>query len=157
MPSTSRRPCPMCYSTRMIPFHVEIRPGGPIYEQIVYAATKAVISGQLRPGDPFPSVRSLSKELKINPNTTHKVITHLVTAGMLEIRPGFGTVVAKRPQATKAEKTKLLGEQFEALIVEGKRLGIDLADMQDSLENHWKRLNPRRPSRPEPAQGGRER
>src|SRR5437762_8086735 len=53
--------CPMCYSTRMIPFRVDLRPGGPIYEQIVYAATKAVISGQLRPGDAFPSVRSLSK------------------------------------------------------------------------------------------------
>jgi DNA-binding transcriptional regulator YhcF (GntR family) len=137
----------MCYSTRMIPFHVELRPGNPIYEQIVYAATKAVISGQLRPGDAFPSVRSLSKELKINPNTAHKVINRLVTAGLLEIRPGFGTVVAQRPQASRAEKTRLLEEPFEELIVEGKRLGIELADMQEALENHWKRLNSKRPSK----------
>jgi GntR family transcriptional regulator len=140
----------------MIPFHVELRPGGPIYEQIVYAATKAVISGQLRPGDSFPSVRSLSKELKINPNTAHKVINRLVTAGLLEIRPGSGTVVANRPQATKAEKTRLLEEQFEALIVESKRLGVELQDMQEALEKHWKRLNSRRPSKSEPAHGGRE-
>jgi GntR family transcriptional regulator len=137
----------MYYSTRMIAFHVELRPGGPIYEQIVYAATKAVISGQLRPGDAFPSVRSLSKELKINPNTAHKVIHRLVTAGLLEIRSGFGTVVAQRPQASKAEKTKLLEEQFEELIVEGKRLGIEFADLQEALEKHWKRLNIRRPSK----------
>lgn len=131
----------------MIPFHIELRPGGPIYEQIVYAATKAVISGRLRPGDAFPSVRALSKELKINPNTAHKVINRLVTAGLVEIRPGFGTVVAHRPQASRAEKTRLLEEQFEELIVEGKRLGIELTDMQEALEKHWKRLNIRRLSK----------
>jgi GntR family transcriptional regulator len=140
----------------MIPFHVELRPGSPIYEQIVYAATKAVVSGQLRPGDAFPSVRSLSKGLKINPNTSHKVINRLVTIGLLEIRPGFGTVVANRPQATKAEKTRLLEEQLEVLIVEGKRLGVELPDMQEALEKHWRRLNSRRSSKTGAAQGGRE-
>jgi len=133
----------MCYSTRMIPFYVRFRPGGTIYEQVIYAATKAMMAGQLRPGDVFPSIRSLSKELKINANTAHKVISHLVTTGLLEIRPGFGTVVAKRPEASKAEKTKLLEEQFEELVVEGKRLGIDLEDMQEAIEKHWKRLSTR--------------
>jgi len=125
----------------MIPFRVTFRPGGTIYEQVVYAATKAIISGQLRPGDAFPSVRVLSKELKINPNTAHKVIAYLVSAGLLEIRPGSGTVVAKRPQASRADKTKLLEEQFEELVVEGKRLGIELEDMQEAILKHWKRLN----------------
>ena len=140
----------------MLPFHVAFRPGGTIYEQVVYAATKAMICGQLRPGDSFPSVRALSKELKINPNTAHKVITYLVSTGLLEIRPGFGTVVAKRPQASKAEKTKLLEEQFEELVVEGKRLGIGLEDMEDAIEKHWKRLNSRQAANPEGSQGGRE-
>ena len=125
----------------MIPFHVQWRPGGTIYEQIVYAATKAMISGQLRPGDTFPSVRTLSKELKINPNTAHKVISQLLTAGLLEVRPGTGTVVAKRPGATRAEKTNLLEDQVEELVVEGKRLGIDLPDIQEAVEKHWKRLH----------------
>lgn len=125
----------------MIPFRVEFRPGGTIYEQVIYAATKAMISGQLQPGNAFPSVRTLSRELKINPNTAHKVVTHLVTTGLLEIRPGSGTVVAKRVDASKAEKTKLLQEQFEELVVEGKRLGIELADMQEAIEKHWKRLS----------------
>ena len=83
----------------MIPFRVHFRPGVSLYEQVVYAAKKAVISGQLRPGDPFPSVRTLSKELKINPNTAHKVVMHLVTAGLLATRPGVGTVVAVLPES----------------------------------------------------------
>jgi GntR family transcriptional regulator len=133
----------------MIPFDVEFRPGGTIYEQVVYAATKAMISGRLRPGDAFPSVRALSKQLKINPNTAHKVVAALVSAGLLEIRPGFGTVVAKRPPASKGERTKLLEDYFEELVVEGKRLGITLEDMQEAVAKHWSRLSSRRDTKTE--------
>ena len=124
----------------MIPFHVHFRPGLSLYEQVVYAATKAMIAGQMRPGDPFPSVRVLSKELKINPNTAHKVVTYLVTTGLLETRPGIGTVVAVLPEASAAERTQLLGREIEALVVEAKKLGITLEDMVASIGAHWKRL-----------------
>jgi GntR family transcriptional regulator len=134
---------------------VEFRPGGTIYEQVVYAATKAMMAGQLRPGDAFPSVRTMSKELKINPNTAHKVITQLVTNGLLEIRLGFGTVVAKRAEASPAEKTKLLEDQIEELVVEGKRLGISLEDMEEAIDRHWKRLSGRGTRKMTPGQGGR--
>jgi GntR family transcriptional regulator len=140
----------------MIPFHVEFRPGGTIYEQVVYAATKAMISGRLRPGDAFPSVRALSKQLKINPNTAHKVVAALVSAGLLEIRPGFGATVAKRPPASKAERTKLLEDYFEELVVEGKRLGITLDDMQEAIAKHWSRLSSKRDAKTEQGRGGRE-
>ena len=140
----------------MIPFHVELRPGGTIYEQVVYAATKAMISGQLRPGDAFPSVRTLSRQLKINPNTAYKVVTALVSAGLLEIRPGFGAFVAKRPPASKAEKTKLLEDYFEGLVVEGKRLGVALEDMQEAIAKHWSRLSSKRDTKTEQGRGGRE-
>jgi GntR family transcriptional regulator len=124
----------------VIPFHVDFKPGAAIYEQVVYAAKKAMMAGQLRPGDAFPSVRTISRELKINPNTAHKVITHLVLSGLLEIRSGAGTFVANRPQASRAEKTQLLERQVEQLVVESKRLGIELEDLQEAVDKHWKRL-----------------
>jgi GntR family transcriptional regulator len=124
----------------MIPFHVHFRSGLSLYEQVVYAAKKAMISGQLRPGDPFPSVRVLSKELKINPNTAHKVVMHLVATGLLETRPGIGTVVAVLPEASPAERTQLLGQEIEELVVEAKKLGIALEDITASIATHWKRL-----------------
>jgi len=139
----------------VIPFRVYFRPGVSLYEQVVYAATKAVISGQLRPGDPFPSVRSLSKELKINPNTAHKVVVHLVAAGLLETRPGVGTVVAVLPESSAKERTQLLGNEIEQLVVEAKKLGIGLDDMMDSISTHWKRLGSRDGSATEPGRGGR--
>jgi GntR family transcriptional regulator len=124
----------------VIPFRVDFRPGVPIHERVVYAATKAIIAGQMRPGEPFPSVRLLSRTLKINPNTAHKVVGELVAAGLLERRPGIGTVVASVPEASSAERTQLLGEEIEHLVVEAKRLGISLAEMLGSISSHWARL-----------------
>jgi GntR family transcriptional regulator len=73
----------------VIPFRLIFEPGVALYEQVVYAAKKAIVSGQMTPGEPFPSVRTLSKALKINPNTAHKVILQLVREGLLEVRPGW--------------------------------------------------------------------
>lgn len=127
----------------MIPFRTDFRPGVSLYEQIVYAAKKAIISGQLRPGDAFPSVRVLSRELKINPNTAHKVVTHLITAGLLETHPGIGTVVSSLPEPRAAERAQLLGHDVEQLVVESKKLGIGLEEILTSVSSHWKRLEAR--------------
>jgi GntR family transcriptional regulator len=125
----------------VIPFRVQFRAGISLFEQIVYAAKKAMVSGQMRPGDPFPSVRALSKELKINPNTAHKIVAHLVSEGLLETRPGIGTVVAALPDSTRKERTQLLGHEIEELVVEAKRLGIGREEMLASIAEHWQRLS----------------
>jgi len=131
----------MRYSTRVIPFRVSFRSGISLFEQIVYAAKKAMVSGQMRPGDAFPSVRALSRELKINPNTAHKVVAHLLNEGLLESRPGIGTVVAELPDSTKKERTQLLGNEIEELVVEAKRLGIEREQMLEAIDAHWRRLS----------------
>ncbi len=115
----------------MIPFRVQFRAGASIFEQAVYAAKRAMVAGQLRPGDTFPSVRTLSKELKINPNTAAKIVTHLIGEGLLETRPGIGTVVSAPPESTRRERTQLLGDEIEQLVVEAKRLGVPLDDVLD--------------------------
>ncbi len=130
----------MCNSTVVLPFRVTFRAGIPLFEQVVYAAKKAMISGQLRPGDSFPSVRALSKDLKINPNTAHKVVTHLISEGLLETQPGIGTIVSALPEATPKERTELLGREIEEMVVQAKHLGIELEDMLKSITTHWHRF-----------------
>ena len=124
----------------MIPFRLTFQPGTSIYEQVVYAAKKAVIAGQMRPGEPFPSVRALSKALKINPNTAHKVITQLVSEGLLEVQPGLGTVVAERTSSTANERSNLLKTEVEELVVEAKKLGLQLEQLTEAIADHWYRL-----------------
>jgi GntR family transcriptional regulator len=125
----------------VIPFRLTFRPGVSLYEQVVYAAKRAIISGGVRPGDPFPSVRSLSKELKINPNTAHKVINQLVSEGMLEVRVGVGTVVAAMGSSSAAERSRLVKSELEELVVEAKKLGMELDDVVQALIQHWRRLD----------------
>lgn len=125
----------------MIPFRLSFEPGISLYEQVVYAAKKAMVSGQIRPGDLFPSVRALSKELRINPNTAHKVVTQLIGEGLLEVHPGRGTIVAERAPSTAAERGNLLRKELEQLVVEAKKLGLNLETVSDALGQHWRRLD----------------
>ncbi len=125
----------------MVPFRLTFEPGTSLYEQVVYAAKKAIVSGQLRSGEPFPSVRALSAALKINPNTAHNVIAHLVAQGVLEVRSGIGTVVSAKFGSTAAERSRLLKKELEQLVVEAKKLGLELEEVKTALSQHWQRLN----------------
>ena len=131
----------MCHNTHVIPFRLTFLPGVSLYEQVVFAAQKAIVSRQILPGDPFPSVRTLSRELKINPNTAQKVIAHLTQQGLLEVRPGIGTVVADPPPGTKTEQTQLLNGDLERLVVTARRYGLTLADLQRALSAQWTLLD----------------
>jgi GntR family transcriptional regulator len=124
----------------MIPFRVTFQPGVSIYELVVYAAKKAVIAGQMRPGDAFPSVRAISKDLHINPNTAHKVVTQLLAEGLLEVLPGIGTVVASPASSTAAERGYLLRTELEQLVVQAKKLGLELEEVTGAVTDHWKKL-----------------
>lgn len=124
----------------MIPFRVTFQQGISICEQVVYAAKKAVISGQMCKGEPFPSVRALSRALKINPNTAHKVIGQLVAEGLIEVQPGLGTVVAERSSSSAIERSNLLKTEVEELVVEAKKLGLELDEVTEAIADHWYRL-----------------
>jgi GntR family transcriptional regulator len=124
----------------MLPFDVTLRPGESPYRQVVYAATRAVVSGDLPAGAPFPSVRELSEALKINPNTAHKVVAELVRDGLLEVQPGVGTFVARGRRGSAAERRRLLSESVEALLVEAKRLGLDRDAVLDAVSARWSEL-----------------
>lgn len=118
----------------------QLRPGQSIFEQVVFAATKAFISGEFQTGQPFPSVRTLAAELKIHPNTAHKVVQYLIQEGWLESRPGIGTIVAETPAARVGERRRILQQEVEQLVVEAKRVGLDLEEIIKAIESQWMRL-----------------
>ena len=121
----------------MLPFSVSLRPGLPIVEQVIYAANRAIASGQLRPGDAFPSVRALSQQLKINPNTAHRIVASLVEDGVLEVRPGIGTVVAdRRAGAATAWRQRLAGD-VEQLVVTARMAGLTLRELVAAVRRSW--------------------
>jgi len=124
----------------VLPFPIELQLGLPVTEQILFAVKKAVVAGQLRPGTKFPSLRVLSQELRINPNTAQKVITALVAEGVLITTPAVGSVVAERERGGKQERAELLGAEVERLVVEALKLGLDQDDVLAAVAAHWRKL-----------------
>src|SRR3954470_5144520 len=118
-----------------------LQPGQSIFDQVVFAAIKAFVSGDYEAGQTFPSVRALAADLKINPNTAHKVIQHLIQERWLEVHPGVGTVVARPPQARAGDKKRLLNQELEQLVVEAKRVGLSLREVMEALGAQWNKLD----------------
>ena len=124
----------------MVPFRLIPQPGVPIAEQVVFAAKKAMFSGKIRPGDEFPSVRALGRAMKIHANTAQKVIAQLASEGLLEVRPGIGTVVAQ-PPAARAGRSRLLARDVEQLTVQAMQLGLTLDELQTAIAECWRGLH----------------
>ena len=131
----------MLNRTHMLPFQVQFKAGAPVSEQVVYAVKKAIITGGLQSGDKFPSVRILSQELRINPNTAHKVVAALVNEGLLVVNPGIGTIVANARPSTRQQRSELLGNEVERLVVEAKNLQLEFDDVVQAIKQHWNRLS----------------
>ena len=119
----------------------KLQPGQSIFDQVVFAAIKAFVSGDYEPGQTFPSVRALAADLKINPNTAHKVIQHLIQERWLDVHPGVGTVVAPPPPARPGDRKRLLHDELEQLAVEAKRLGLSLREVVEALGVQWSKLD----------------
>jgi GntR family transcriptional regulator len=124
----------------MVPFKVKLNAGEPIFEQVCFAATRAILAGELKAGEPFPSVRTLATALKIHPNTAHKVVQHLVHERWLIVQPGLGTLVAQPPKARSGERRRLLDGDVEKLVVEALRVGASLDDVLSAVTEQWQSL-----------------
>jgi GntR family transcriptional regulator len=138
----------------MLPFRVEFKPGVPPYEAVVFAVKKAVASGALGAGDALPSVRVMSRELKLNPNTCQKAVAALTAEGMLEIRPGVGTVLTGGRQLEEDEALGELAGEVEALVIEAQRRGLSEAALKRELSRHWKDLRSEEKAKPKAIKKG---
>ena len=124
----------------MVPFKLKLIPGESIFDQVCFAATKSILAGELKAGEPFPSVRTLALDLKIHPNTAHKVVQHLIQERWLVAQPGVGTVVAQPPKARAGDRKRLLEDEVEKLVVDAMRVGAGLGEVQQAVADTWSDL-----------------
>jgi GntR family transcriptional regulator len=96
----------------------------PIYEQLADQIRQAVALGQLQPRERLPSVRQLSRELLINPNTVARTYQELEREGALVSRPGLGIFVAEpRSDLTPAARERRVLEPLDRWLALAVRLG----------------------------------
>ena len=76
-------------------FQIDSLSRQPVYEQLIEQMERFILLGLLRAGDQLPSVRSLSVELSINPNTIQKAYGELDSRGLIYSIPGIGCFVTE--------------------------------------------------------------
>ena len=107
----------------------------PIYEQIVDQIKKLIRNGKLKESDSLPSVRTLSKELKISALTVKKAYDTLESEGFTITVHGKGTyVAATNSELLLEEQKKELEADLEQAIQKGRRCGISDEDIRSLFE-----------------------
>ena len=107
----------------------------PIYEQIVDQIKMLILNGELKENDNLPSVRTLSKELKISALTVKKAYDNLESEGFTVTVHGKGTyVAATNTELLLEEQKKELEADLEQAIQKGRRCGISDEDIKSLFE-----------------------
>ena len=107
----------------------------PIYEQIMEQIKTQIRDGSLRENDSLPSVRALSKELKISALTVKKAYDHLESEGFTVTVHGKGTyVAAANPELLLEEQKKEVEADLELAIQKGRRYGLSTEEIRSLFE-----------------------
>ncbi|MGE3818925.1 MAG: GntR family transcriptional regulator [Isosphaeraceae bacterium] len=137
----------------MILLELDTSDDRPIYGQIADRVRFAVAAGVLRPGELAPSVRELSKQLVVNPNTVARAYRDLQAEGLLEPVRGTGLQVAEgaveRCQESRRDRVR---RRLRAAIEEARGSGMDPAEVESILREEWERGRNGRPAQV-PGQG----
>lgn len=114
---------------------IDPRSATPLYAQIAGRLRVAVAAGELRPGEPLPSVRQLASKLRVNPATVVQAYRDLETEGFVEMRQGAGTFVKEVvPERKATERSKQAIDLVRQMIAEAGRLGLTAKELQQAIE-----------------------
>ena len=120
---------------------MDSRSGIPIYVQIVDQVRHTVGVGGLRPGEKLPTVRRLAGDLAIAPNTIVKAYHELQRMGLIESRPGVGTVVAAGvEEVTREQRVEEVFGRLRALVRDAAALGISEDELWARLDSEYERI-----------------
>lgn len=112
----------------------------PIYSRIADRVKFAVAAGVVRPGELVPSVRDLSKQLLVNPNTVARAYRDLQTEGLLEAVRGTGLQVSTgaREKCLEARRGHVRS-RLRGAIDEALRSGMGREEVEEILRDEWSR------------------
>lgn len=117
---------------------VDLRDRKQLYEQLVDNIKNLILIGELKADDKLPSVRSLARELGINPNTIQKAYSELERCGVILTLPGRGSIVIAQVDELKREQLETLTETFLQLANEAKTAGITEEEFLTAAKTAYK-------------------
>ena len=109
------------------------RDARPIYLQVKEGLRHLVVTGAIREGEQFPSVRALAAALAINPNTIQRAYEALEAEGYLYTVAGKGSFAAPQEDIGKARRESLL-RRFDETATELLFLGLTPAELAHRIQ-----------------------
>lgn len=120
--------------------HIDRFSRKPIYEQIIARFEFLIAKRQISLDEPMPSVRSLSAELSVNPNTLQKAYCELERRGLCYTVPGNGRYVAKNAHEllmqAQAEYFAMLGDALSNL----QKINVDRERVIAFVEQSYSKI-----------------
>ena len=116
----------------------------PLYEQIVAQVVFAIAAGDVSSGDLVPSVRDLSQQLLVNPNTVARAFQELERLGVLESRRGLGmAVTADGPKRSRDRRREIVRLRVRDALREAAAAGLTADDVHQLVDDEWPKLTAR--------------
>ena len=112
-------------------FTIDLTSRVPIYEQIYQKITELALTGTLKENSQLPSVRTLAKDARVNPNTVAKAYQELERRGIIYSVPGRGSFISKLDNAMFHE-TAL--KEFDEAVLSVKNQGISAETLKEHIE-----------------------
>ena len=110
----------------------------PIYAQIARQIKQQILSGQLRAGEPLPSIRLLAKELRISVITTKRAYEELEADGFIVTQAGRGSfVAAQNPALLREEHLKKMENCLQNAVDAARLGGISCEEACETLRLLW--------------------
>lgn len=109
----------------------------PIYEQLIEAIQQEILNGFWQPGELIPSVRSLSVELSVNPNTIQKAYNELERLQITYSVPGVGRYISTEAvQIVRKQKANAQNE-LQQVILDLKTSGMTLEELLELVKTYY--------------------
>ena len=106
----------------------------PMYKQVTDQIKDAIAGGVLKPGDQIPSIREMSKELKISPITIKRSYSDLEAEGFIITRSGLGSFVAEiNKEKLRSGKMVEIYTELRKLYLAGKRFDISARELIEMI------------------------
>ncbi len=114
--------------------------GRPIYGRIADRIKFAIAGEVLRPGELVPSVRELSKQLVVNPNTVARAYRDLQAEGLLEPVRGTGLQVTEAAaRRCRDARREIVRQRLRAAMEEALRSGMGPEEVEAMIQEEWAR------------------
>lgn len=109
----------------------------PLYEQVIAQVERGILTGEFKADEQIPSVRQLSIELSVNPNTLQKAYAELERRGLCYSVPGNGRFVSKDAETKLRTMRRELIERVEQLARELKLSGINESEVISAVKTAY--------------------